>query len=59
MSIFGTTGSDFDGGAFGLTRSWSRITSTRSGSPATSLFARSSPSMIERPRGATRDLLAC
>ena len=56
MSIFGTTGSDFEGGALGFSRSWSRITSTRSGRPATSGLALSRPSMIRAPDAPPRDL---
>src|ERR1700733_7185529 len=43
------TGSDFDGRASGLMRSWSRITITRSGRPARAGSARSMPSMIRAP----------
>ncbi len=49
INILGTTGSDFEGGAFGFSRSWSRITITLSGNPATALFARSMPSTINAP----------
>ena len=48
-SVLGTTGSDFDGGELGFSKSWSRMIMTRSGNPARSRFARSIPSTISAP----------
>ena len=56
---FGTTGSDFDGGALGLIRSWSRMMNTRSGNPATAFFALLDSFHDQRPGRSAENLLPC